>query len=284
MGEQPLPIEPEFGPGCEEVAEQARGALAGTAARTYELRCGDGLAGGEIFFRNLSTTLTDVLVQVRLLDGALHTGLVRPGDPVFRVPAREARPAIFRDYFRLGVEHILMGWDHLLFVLGMLLLVPDLRRLVGAVTGFTVAHSVTLGLAALDVVHVPGPPVEAVIALSIVLLAVEARRTAATGEATLAIRWPWLVSMAVGLIHGLGFAGALAEFGLPAHARLMSLFAFNVGVEAGQLGFIAVVAPAGWLARRMRPGLATWGRHAALWGVGIAGSFWLVQRLVGFWV
>ncbi len=275
-------IEPVFEAGIERVGESSERTTAGSSLQTFELNCPGGLAGRQVAFPKISTTMIDVLVQIRFLDGRVHTGVVRPKNPVFHIPERDSQPKVFKAYLTIGIEHILLGYDHLLFVLGMALLIVDRRRLLGAITGFTIAHSLTLALATLDVVHVPGPPVEAVIALSIMMLAVEGRRFHASGEPTLGIRRPWLVSGSIGLIHGLGFAGSLAEYGLPPYARFVSLFAFNLGVELGQLGFLAALFPLGFLAERIRPGLTLPFKQAGLWFIGVAGAFWLLQRCAGF--
>lgn len=284
MGNQRLAIDPLFAAACVESGERVDGFASGASLRSWRIVCAEGLADTEIGFTNLPATMIDVLVQISFLDGRYYTGLVRPGAPVYHVPARDSEASVFRSYLALGIEHILFGWDHLLFVLGMVLLVTDYRRLLWAVTGFTAAHSITLALATLDFVRVPGPPVDAVIALSIVFLAVEAIRYRRTGEETLAIRAPWAVSIAIGLIHGLGFAGALSEYGLPAHARFISLLAFNLGVEAGQLTFIGALLLLGGVARRMDAQLVPRVQFAAMGFIGVCGSFWLVERLSGFFV
>lgn len=286
MGNRRLAIDPVFSGNCAETGDGVDGFAAGASVRSWYIDCDGALADTEIGFSNLPGTMIDVLVQVTFLDGRYYTGLVRPRDPVFRVPARDSETSVFGSYLVFGVEHILLGWDHLLFVLGLVLLVTGWRRLVWAITGFTAAHSITLALAMLDVVRVPGPPVEAVIALSIVVLAVEAIRYRRTGVETLAIRAPWLVSMAIGLIHGLGFAAALSEYGLPGHARFVSLLGFNLGVEMGQLAFIGVLVVLGVLVRRLEGRRAGWQQPRiqllAMWFNGVCGSFWLVQRVTGF--
>src|SRR5262249_12390020 len=145
-----------------------------------------------------------------------------------------------------GIEHILFGFDHLLFVLALILIVRNTRLLLLTVTAFTVAHSITLSLATLGVVHVPRPPVEACIALSILLLASEIVRSQRS-QPSLTARWPWAVAFSFGLLHGLGFASALIDVGLPQGEVPLALFAFNLGVEAGQLAFIAAVVGVIWL-------------------------------------
>jgi hydrogenase/urease accessory protein HupE len=186
-------------------------------------------------------------------------------------------------YLAHGVEHILLGYDHLLFVLALILIVRDVRRLIATVTAFTVAHSITLALATLGVVHVPGPPVEASIALSILLLACEIAR-AQEGKPSLTARWPWVVAFAFGLLHGLGFASALSEIGLPRGDIPLALFAFNIGVETGQLVFIAAVLGLLAVVRRFSvPELVSQrARPVMTYAIGILAAFWFVQRVADF--
>jgi hydrogenase/urease accessory protein HupE len=214
------------------------------------IRRSGGLAGQTIAIKGLSGTSTDVLVRIESLGGATQTERLSPTKTTFVVQAAPDSSEVAATYLRLGIEHILFGFDHLLFVLALVILVWDWRRVALTVTAFTVAHSITLAAATLGLVNVPGPPVEAAIALSIVLVAVEivnARR----GMPSLTVRWPWLVAFCFGLLHGLGFAGALAEVGLPHHAIPIALLFFNLGVEIGQLVFVAAVLAAGELFRRV---------------------------------
>jgi hydrogenase/urease accessory protein HupE len=186
-------------------------------------------------------------------------------------------------YLLLGVEHILGGIDHLLFVLCLILLVPDLWGLLKTITAFTLAHSLTLALAAFDVVRVPQPPVEATIALSILFLARELARPG--GEDGVASRRPWLVAFVFGLLHGFGFASALAQVGLPADDVPLALLLFNAGVEAGQLAFIAAVYPLVLLGRRWRPAGSRWVPALPVYAVGSVAGFWWLQRMaavIGF--
>ena len=188
-------------------------------------------------------------MRIESLGGATQTERLSPTNTTFVVQAAPGAWEVAATYLRLGIEHILFGFDHLLFVLALVILVRDWRRVALTVTAFTIAHSITLAAATLDLVNVPGPPVEAAIALSIVLVAVEivnARR----GTPSLTARWPWLVAFCFGLLHGFGFAGALAEVGLPHHAIPIALLFFNLGVEIGQLVFVAAVLTAGGLFRR----------------------------------
>ena len=193
-------------------------------------------------------------------------------------------------YLGLGVEHILFGVDHLIFVLALILLVKGWKRVLLTVTAFTVAHSITLGAATLGYLNVPGPPVEAAIALSIVLVAVEIVNVS-RGQESLAARIPWLIAFAFGLLHGLGFAGALSEVGLPGHAIPVALLFFNIGVELGQLLFVAAVMLlySGWqrLWLRVAPVGATQSHSlptiGAAYCIGGIASFWLIERVYVFW-
>ena len=283
LGEMRLAIDPVFSAQCINDDERVDANTYGAALSSWYIRCDGGLADTDIGFTNLSATMVDVMVNISFLDGRQYTGLVRPSDPVFHVPDRENEASVFGSYFILGVEHIVFGWDHLLFVLGMVLLVVDVKRLIWAITGFTVAHSITLALAMLDVIHVPGPPVEAIVALSIVFVAVEAINNRLGQSESLAVRAPWLVSALIGLVHGLGFAGALSEYGLPAYAKAISLAAFNLGVEVGQLAFVAVLLVTAVLIRRANERLLTHVQLGAARLIGVCGAFWLAERFFGFY-
>jgi hydrogenase/urease accessory protein HupE len=244
----------------------------------------EGLAGKRIEFAGLQATVTDVLVRVQMLDGTHSTTLVRPSQPWVDIATRWGPLAVVGAYLAHGIEHILFGFDHLLFVLALILIVRNTRTLLLTVTAFTVAHSITLSLATLGVVHVPGPPVEACIALSILLVASEIARLQRS-EPSLTASWPWAVAFAFGLLHGLGFASALIDIGLPQRDIPLALFAFNVGVEVGQLTFIAAVLGVMRLARRL-PILAIAEyrlRTATSYVVGSVAAFWFVERLAGFW-
>jgi hydrogenase/urease accessory protein HupE len=245
---------------------------------------GDGLRGKRIEFPGLQATVTDVLVRVQMLDGTHSTTLVRPSRPWIEIAVRQGPLAVVGAYLEHGVQHILFGVDHLLFILALILIVRSKRTLLLTVTAFTAAHSITLSLATLGVVHVPGPPVEACIALSILLVASEILRLQ-QGQASLTASRPWAVAFAFGLLHGLGFASALIDIGLPQRDVPLALFAFNVGVEAGQLVFIAGVLGVMQLGRLL-PIPATAGhrlRNATSYGIGTVAAFWFVERLAAFW-
>jgi hydrogenase/urease accessory protein HupE len=241
------------------------------------------LEGARIGFPGLEATITDVLVSVVLLHGTPSTTLVRPSRPWVELTAAPGPAAVAVAYVAHGLEHILLGVDHLLFVLALILIVRSASVLLWTITAFTLAHSITLALATLGVVRVPGPPVEAAIALSILLLAAEILRMQ-RGAPSLTARWPWLVAFSFGLLHGFGFAGALTAVGLPPGEVSLALFAFNAGVELGQLAFIAAVL--GGMAVAMRTRALPWLEGHALpltaRAIGVLAAFWFLERLAGF--
>lgn len=245
----------------------------------------NGLAGERIEFAGLQLTITDVLARFEMLDGRTWTVIARPSEPWIEIAASRGPFVVARAYLMLGIQHILFGFDHLLFVLGLILIVGSTRMLLLTVTGFTAAHSITLSLATLGVLHVPAPPVEACIALSILLLASEMVRRQ-WGEPSLTASFPWAVAFAFGLLHGLGFASALIDIGLPQGDVPLALVTFNVGVEAGQLAFIAAVLAVMQLAKQFQiPDIIDFRlRTVTAYGVGTVAAFWFIERLVGFLV
>ena len=251
----------------------------------WTFKCNGGLRGGTIHIAGLAATMTDVLVRVVRLDGTTQITRIRPSDPSFVVEAELGGLEVARTYLVLGVEHILTGVDHLLFVLSLVILVKGTRRLIATVTAFTLAHSLTLAGATLGFVHVPGPPVEAAIALSILFMAAEIlhSRRDKTG---LMERFPWIVAFTFGLLHGFGFAGALSEVGLPQSAIPVALLFFNIGVELGQLLFIAsvfaIMRLAQLLLRRIRIPQPTWAWRVPPYAIGSAAAFWIIQRIAAF--
>jgi hydrogenase/urease accessory protein HupE len=238
-----------------------------------------GLVGEEIRVVGLDATLTDVLVRLQRLDGTVQTTRLTPSSSSFTVEATPDATTTAATFFKLGVEHILLGVDHLLFVFGLLLLVRSWSMLVKTITAFTLAHSITLGLAVLGYAELPGPPVEAAIALSILFLAIEVAR-AWRGGTSFTIRNPWVVAFGFGLLHGFGFAVALIEIGLPSRDIVLALLVFNVGVEAGQLLFVGAVL---LLARAVtsfefrRPRLVN---ALPAYVIGTLSAYWTIDRVV----
>ena len=275
-GPAPLatPVLPE---GCaivgKPVARSAPLALLGSA----EVRCDGDIAGGQIGFEAVFGG-GDVLLRIVPQEAPVQTYRLTESTPLATIAARASTWQVWRSYFVLGIEHILEGWDHLLFVIALVLLVRRGWAVAKAVTAFTVAHSLTLAGVSLGFLGLPGRPVEAVIALSIVLLAVE---TVRGDKETLTRRWPWLVAFLFGLIHGFGFAGALREIGLPEGEVAAALISFNLGVEAGQLAVVLAVLAMLELVRRLAAPALVPGIRVASYVIGITGSYWLIDRLVG---
>ena len=242
---------------------------------------GKSLAGETISIDGLTALQIDVMVQIKFADGSTHSAILRPGSPEFTIPLKESKLEVAGSYWRMGVIHILGGIDHLLFVLALLLIVSGLMPLLKAVTAFTVAHSITLALATLGFVHVPSKPTEAIIALSIVFLAAEIihKRNGQTG---LTERYPWLIAFIFGLFHGLGFAGALSEIGVPQHEVPLALLMFNVGVETGQLIFIAAVLSLMAVLRRLPLTMPQGAWRMLPYSIGSVAAFWTIERVLSF--
>jgi hydrogenase/urease accessory protein HupE len=240
--------------------------------------CSGGLGGRQISIDGLVGTFTDVVVRAAFGDGAVQAARLTPDQPYFIVDTTPIWLDVARTYFLLGVEHILLGIDHLLFVLALLLLVGNVWMLVKVITAFTVAHSITLALAALGWVQIPQAPVEAVIALSIMFVAAEiVRRTRPENDISGVA--PWIFAFAFGLLHGLGFGGALKEIGLPQSDVPLALLNFNLGVEAGQLLFVFAVLGLKAFAARALPLKIPGARAATAYCVGSLAAVWFVQRI-----
>jgi len=276
--------------GTQDVAPPRASFSDGAYVERRIIRRDGGFIGQAISIEGLSATSTDVLDRIESLAGAMQTERLSPTKTSFVIQAVPGTGEVAGTYLLLGVEHILFGFDHLLFVLALVILVKTWSRVAITVTAFTIAHSITLAAATLDFVNVPGPPVEATIALSIMLVSVEilnARR----GKPSLTARLPWLVAFSFGLLHGFGFAGALAEVGLPQHAIPVALLFFNIGVEIGQLLFVTAVLSLISLSRYVASRVfeaaliqRTFDRLdvTAAYAIGIAAAYWLVERTTAF--
>jgi hypothetical protein len=273
---------PVFGANCRRTGTLSSASSAADGLTVFRIDCGpEGLHGKTIGVAGLAGHPADVLVRIGWRDATTTTSVLRSGTDELVVPGTGAGAplgTVLRRYGGLGVEHILTGIDHLAFVLGLLLLVRGWWLLVETISAFTLAHTLTLALAVLGVVRLPPAPVEAMIALSIVLVAVEAMRPP-DAEPTLAHRAPWLVAFLFGLMHGLGFAGALANLGLPPDHLPAALLAFNGGVEVGQLAFVAVMLGPVWLVRRG----PRWLQMVPAYAIGGMAVAWTVERVVAFW-
>jgi hydrogenase/urease accessory protein HupE len=257
----------------------------GAVVQRWAISLPGGLEGRAIEFPGVTTTRIDILVRLVRSDGTVQLARVFPASPSFAVTGSPRAFEVMRTYTVLGIEHILTGFDHLLFVLALVILVKGVRRLIATITAFTLAHSLSLVAATLGWVHVPGPPVEACIALSIVFVAGEIIHSRA-GNPGITERYPWLVAFTFGLLHGLGFASALAEVGLPPLSIPIALFFFNVGVEIGQLLFIAaifaVTTCVRWAARRLAVRAPSWVWRIPPYAIGGIASYWVLERISRF--
>ena len=266
---------------CSNVTEPQAVMINNAFAQRWRVKCAGGLAGGTINIAGLQSTMTDVLVRLERLDGSLQVTRLMPSTPSFVVEAVPSALAVASTYTVLGIEHILSGIDHLLFVLALLIITDSGWRLVKTVTAFTLSHSITLSLATLGYVHIPQAPVEAVIALSIVFVASEIVHARA-GRPGLTQRAPWVVAFIFGLAHGLGFAGGLSDAGLPAAHIPTALLFFSLGVETGHLLFIGVVLSLIALSRRIRLAVPRWAELVPPYAIGTMAMFWVIQRVTAF--
>jgi hydrogenase/urease accessory protein HupE len=271
----------EFPAGCTNASEPRAVMIHSAFTERWSVTCPGGLDGGTIRIAGLAATMTDVLVRIERLDGSTQVVRLTPSAPSFVVSAAPHAWEVARTYGVLGVEHILSGVDHLLFVLALILITKGGWRLVKTVTAFTVSHSLSLTAATLGWVHVPPAPVEAVIALSIVFVAAEILRQR-RGVEGLSASAPWLIALSFGFVHGLGFAGGLSEAGLPAGHIPVALLFFSIGVEIGHFLFIGAVLSLIVLVRRVRMPVPRWAEIVPPYAIGSVAMFWVIQRLAAF--
>jgi hypothetical protein len=281
-GNRVLAIEPVLPEFFEQVGLTSTRTFQGDAIQDSTWRAIEGsLVGETISIDGLSSIPVNVIVQIGLADGSEHSAILRPNTPSYVVPEKATKWAVAGSYWKMGTVHILEGVDHLLFILALMLIVPNHWMLFKTITAFTVAHSISLILATLGVVNMPPAPTEAIISLSIVFLAVEIIHSR-QGRVTLTEQYPWVVAFGFGLFHGLGFAGALAEVGLPQNDIPIALLMFNVGVETGQLLFVGAMLlilaaikrlPINWPE-------GTW--RLAPYVIGSIAAFWTVERIGSF--
>jgi hydrogenase/urease accessory protein HupE len=280
LGDARLALEPAFSGDAKALTPVTTRTPPGAAVQQWTVRA-PALRGQAVCIRGLEGTMTDALVRIEFADGTSWTERLTPQQPTAVIPARQGWFSVAGVYLKLGVEHILTGIDHLLFILALIIITRGGWKLVKTVTAFTVSHSFTLTAATLGFVHVPQRPVEAVIALSIVFVACEIvhRRQGWSG---LTERWPWIVALTFGLLHGLGFAGALSEIGLPQGHIPLALLFFSVGVEIGQLTFIAAVLSLVAVMQRVSVPIPRWGEFIPPYAIGSVAMFWIIQRVALF--
>lgn len=284
-----LPIEAVLPETCNTRRPEVMEFDGSAFSTVWVARCPDGLTGGTIRIDGLERTQTDVLVRYETAPGETASQRLTAATTSFTVPQPQGKLGVLSTYFSLGVAHILQGVDHLMFVFALILLIRDRRQLFWSITAFTLAHSISLGAASLGWIIVPAPPVEAVVALSIMFLAAELLQPDRRGGMDLSRRFPWAVAFVFGLLHGLGFARALLDLGLPEGEVPLALFAFNVGVEAGQLLFVALVLVSGACLARLYPLLvrslsAPHGRGLGVTSYAMGGiaALWFIERVAGF--
>lgn len=281
LGQMRLGLDARLPENCIRRTEPARSIETGAYLERWTTNCSGGLKGRTIAIDGLSSTMTDALVHITYIKGATEIARLKPDLPSFTIAGQQTTLEVAATYFMLGVEHILSGFDHLLFVLALILLIHDLKQLVKTITAFTVAHSITLAGSALGYLTLPQPPVEAVIALSIAFVASEILKSNPKAP-RLSERYTWVVAFAFGLLHGFGFAGALEEIGLPHSDVPMALLTFNLGVEAGQLIFIVAVLTTFAAAKAIPGTTPSIARAAGAYAIGITATFWLMSRLWSF--
>ncbi len=255
--------------------------VSGAMLYTYELKSVEAIEGQEFYIDGLEQTMIDVLVTIRFENGEQASLMIKPDENRALFPGSASKWQVIKSYTVLGVEHIWFGIDHLLFVLALIIITRGFRKIVKTITAFTIAHSITLSLAVLGFTSLPGPPVEAVIALSIVFLAAEILKNL-RGRETLTSRKPWLVAFTFGLLHGFGFAGALTEVGLPSSEIPLALAFFNIGVELGQLAFVLVALSILKLLA-MKPSWPLVLQKIPAYIIGSVASFWVIDRILAFW-
>ena len=271
----------EFPADCTNVTDPRGTMIHHAFTQRWTVRRAGGLGGGEVHIRGLSATMTDVLVRLEHLDGRSQVTRLTPSAPSMVVQSAPGAMEVARTYSALGLEHILSGVDHLLFVLALLLITRGGWKLVKTVTAFTLSHSLTLTAATLGWVNLPPPPIEALIALSIVFVAAEILRHQ-RGQEGMTARAPWLVAFSFGLLHGLGFAGGLSEAGLPVGHIPAALLFFSLGVETGHFLFIGAVLAFIAFIRRFPIPVPHWGRLVPPYAIGSVAMFWVLQRVAAF--
>lgn len=276
-GDMRLDLSVAFSGKVEALTPVVSRATGDAMVQSWRLRTNEPLTGQSVLIDGLQTTMTDALLRVSFADGSTFVERLTPASPQATIPASQSGWQVAVTYVGQGIEHILFGLDHLLFVAALLLIIGDWRVLIKTITAFTIAHSITLTLATLGHVSLPSGPVEALIALSILLIAAEAVRMR-QGKTSLAVTWPWVVAFAFGLLHGFGFAGALQELGLPRGDIPLALFSFNAGVEVGQLIFVAALLLVVAAVRRV-VAIPKEMLVAPAYAIGIVAAFWVIERV-----
>jgi hypothetical protein len=282
LGDRVLALEPILPEFFEQAAPVSGSSIGGGWIEYRSYRTGgQNLAGQTISVDGLTGISTDVLLRIKLADGIEHSAILNSSKLSFTIPEQASKSEVAISYWQMGTIHILQGFDHLLFLLTLLLIVQGIWPLIKTVTAFTLAHSLTLVLATLGLVNLPPAPTEAVIALSIMLLAVEVVHKN-RGAFTFSERFPWLIAFTFGLVHGLGFAGALSEIGIPQNEVPLSLLMFNLGVETGQVLFVLAVSLLLAGLRKFQANGTLVLTRAAPYAIGSVAAFWTFKRVGAF--
>jgi hydrogenase/urease accessory protein HupE len=281
MGDEVPKIQPVFPPFFTIEDLEAPNQIPGSVIYSFKISSKEDLQGKILTIRGLNKTLIDVLVHIEYLGGQKATFMLQPDKDTGVIPGKTTTLDVIKTYTQLGIEHILFGIDHLLFVLALIIITMGRWKIIKTITAFTIAHSITLSLAALGYVNFSPAPVEAVIALSIIFLAIEIIKLI-NGKQTLTSKKPWLIAFTFGLLHGFGFAGALSNIGLPQQDIPFALAFFNVGVEIGQLAFVLVVLAIIKLLS-FKKDWPVFVKKVPAYAIGSLATFWMIERVVAFW-
>lgn len=281
-GEKQLPITLDLPKNCTTNIEARTYRVNGAVLKQWSMTCLKSIHGETLVLKGLAESNTDVLLRLEFLNATSQSVLLTPSKTSYTIEKEASSFQIVKTYTWLGITHILMGFDHLLFVFALLLIVKNLRRLLWTITAFTLAHSITMAGATLGFVHLPQQPIEAIIALSILFLAMEIVHEK-QGKVGLASRYPWVIAFIFGLLHGFGFAGALAEVGLPQQAITLALIFFNIGVELGQIMFVSAVVLLNYVLQNFKhTKLQEKVEMVVVYGIGGLSAFWFIERVSSF--
>ncbi len=276
-----LQITPQFSEDCQAKNTASHIRSAGYDSYRWLMSCNRSIKGTFVTLKGLENTAIEVIAHIRHLDGKGQTARIYKGQNSFMIAEDSRFFSVAKTYTLLGVDHILLGFDHLCFVLALLLLIQNKRRLLGAVSAFTLGHSITLAGAMLGFLYAASQPIEAFIAFSIVMVAAEILLQQ-KNQSSLIAQNPWFVTIAFGLLHGFGFAGALSETGLPQDAIPTALLFFNIGIEIGQIIFIVVILWLMSLIKKFTPKKYPYLVTGLAYSIGIIAAFWTIERIIGF--
>ncbi len=268
---------------CEQTTKPIQKLELSNQITRFTINCSSPIYGQSIGLRGLEFSNSDALVRIAALNRDIQTIRLTPNDnmALITAPSQGIITNVASSYLALGFEHILEGYDHLLFVLALVLLIPSFKRAAWTITAFTLAHSITLIGTTLGYFALPSQPVEAIIALSIIFLALEIVQILRKQSNTprLSERYPWIIAFLFGLLHGFGFAGALAEIGLPQNDMPLALLTFNLGVELGQLLIVIIAIALLHIIERYKTSLIIPIKYGLAYTIGIIATYWFLERI-----